>query len=132
MTPGTHAEAELVVQASDSAKALSLSPADDFPEVFSTSRMIALMELAAARCMKPLLSDGELSVGVGVDIRHLAATPMGVRVHTRATYVGREGKLYAFKVEAFDDGGLIGEGHHTRAIVSTKRLLSGAHARNNR
>ncbi|MDE3737009.1 MULTISPECIES: thioesterase family protein [Pseudomonas] len=132
MNPGTQAEADFIVLPSDTAKALPLSPDDDFPEVFATSRMIALMELAASRCMRPLLQDGQLSVGVGVDIRHLGATPVGVRVSARATFLGQEGKLYLFKVEAFDEGGLIGEGQHSRAIVATDRLLAGAHSRNQR
>lgn len=132
MISGSYAEAELRVAPSDSAKALSLAAEDEFPEVFATSRMIALMELAAARCMQPLLQAHELSVGVGVDIRHLGATPIGVRVVAKATFLERQGKLYLFKVEAFDDGGLIGEGRHSRAIVATERLLAGAHARNAR
>ncbi|NQD96425.1 thioesterase, partial [Pseudomonas sp. CrR25] len=84
MISGSYAEAELRVAPSDSAKALSLAAEDEFPEVFATSRMIALMELAAARCMQPLLQAHELSVGVGVDIRHLGATPIGVRVVAKA------------------------------------------------
>lgn len=124
--PGATSEVTLVVRPEDSAKALSLEPQDDFPEVFATSRMIALMELAAARLMRPLLQDGELSVGVGVDIRHVAPTPVGATARAVATFLGRSEKLFRFKVEAFDDGGSIGEGEHTRAIVKTERLLAGA------
>ena len=68
---GERAQAELTVQFADTAKALALEVDDDFPAVFATSRMIALMELAAARLMRPLLKDGELSVGVSLDVRHL-------------------------------------------------------------
>jgi predicted thioesterase len=92
--------------------------------------MIALMELAAAKGMRPLLGPGQLSVGVGVDVRHLAATPVGIEVRAVATFLGMEGKLYRFRVQAFDRGGLIGEGEHTRAVVVTDRLVNGAHARN--
>ena len=130
LVPGTLAEARLMVQATDTAKALCLSPDDDFPEVFSTARMIALMELAAARCMKSLLQPGQLSVGVGVDIKHTAATPVGVEITAKATFLEQQGKLYLFRIEAFDRGGLIGTGQHTRAIVTTERLLSGARDRN--
>jgi predicted thioesterase len=130
MNVGDVSEAAMVVKTEDSAKALAISLEDDFPEVFATSRMIALMELAAARGMKKLLNSGQLSVGVGVDVRHLAATPVGIEVSATATFLGIEGKLYRFKVEAFDAGGLIGEGEHTRAIVSTERLLAGAFSRN--
>jgi predicted thioesterase len=120
---GEAAAAALVVGPEDSAKALSLSSQDVFPDVFATSRMIALMELASARVMRGLLTAGQLSVGVGVSVRHLAATPVDVEVRASATFLGMEGRLYRFKVQAFDLGGLIGEGEHTRAIVSEERLL---------
>jgi len=123
---GHTAEASLTVQQSDTAEALSLSPDDAFPAVFATSRMIALMELAAARLLRPLLGPGQLSVGVEVDVKHGAATPVGGRVRAVATYLGPEGKLHRFRVEAFDDAGSIGTGEHVRAIVGTERLLTGA------
>lgn len=123
---GASAEASFVVQQSDTAEALAISAEDSFPAVFATSRMIALMELAAARSMKALLKPGELSVGVSLNVRHTAATPVGGKVRAVATYQGQEGKLHRYKVEAFDDAGPIGEGDHTRAIVATERLLTGA------
>src|SRR5262245_22330474 len=115
-----------MVGPSDSARAIALSDRDAFPDVFATSRMIALMELAAARGMTTLLEPGQLSVGVSVAVKHLAATPVGTDVRAEATFLGLEGKLYRFKVQAFDRGGLIGEGEHTRAIVATSRLERGA------
>jgi len=130
MRIGDVGEVTLVVGPGDSAKALARSPEEDFPEVLATTRMIALMELAAAKAMRGLLRTGQLSVGVGVDVRHVAATPIGVEVRAVATFLGMEGKLYRFGVQAFDRGGLIGEGAHTRAIVSTERLIGGAIARN--
>ena len=123
---GASAEASFTVQPSDTAQALSLSPEDSFPEVLATSRMIALMELAAARTMRPLLQGDQLSVGVALNVKHTAATPVGCVVRAVATYEGQDGKLYRFKVEAFDEAGPIGEGEHTRAIVATERLLAGA------
>jgi predicted thioesterase len=88
--------------------------------------MVALMELAAARLMRPLLREGQLSVGVALRVEHRAATPIGGRVRAVASYLGPEEKLFRFKVEAFDDAGPIGDGEHTRAIVATDRLLAGA------
>ncbi|MDH5255644.1 MAG: thioesterase, partial [Gammaproteobacteria bacterium] len=76
--------------------------------------------------MKPDLKEGELSVGVSLDVRHTAPTPVGAQVRAVATYLGPEGKLYRFRVEAFDEAGAIGEGQHVRAIVATERLLAGA------
>jgi predicted thioesterase len=88
--------------------------------------MVAIMELAAARVLRPHLKEGELSVGYSLDVRHTAATPVGSAVRAVATYLGPEGKLFRFKVEAFDDAGPIGEGEHVRAIISNERLLAGA------
>lgn len=126
MSPGESAQASLTVAMNDTASALALSPGDSFPAVFATSRMIALMELAAARLMKPLLGPGELSVGVSVNVRHTAPTPVGGTVRAVATYLAPEGKLFRFQVEAFDEAGPIGEGEHTRAIVEAQRLMAGA------
>ena len=129
---GGTASAELVVAASDLASALSLGPEDVFPRVLATSRMVALMELAAARLLRPLLASGELSVGVTVDVAHTAATPEGVRVSATARYLGRDDKLFLFEVTARDRCGEIGRATHRRAIVSSERLTAGAIRRNSR
>jgi fluoroacetyl-CoA thioesterase len=124
------ASAELFVAPLDLASALNLEPADSYPDVFSTSRMVALMEIAASRVLRPCLGPGELSVGVTVDVTHTAATPRGVKVTATARYLGRQGKLFSFEVTAHDKGGEIGRGRHSRAIVSTARSLAGAERRN--
>ena len=118
-----------VVDEGDLASSLSADPADAFPAVFATARMVAVMELAAARLMRPLLKDGELSVGVTVDIRHTAPTPPGATVKATASFTGMEGKLYHFEVVAEDDGGEIGRGTHQRAIISQSRLVEAAKQR---
>lgn len=123
---GATAEAAFVVRDSDTAAALALTADDSFPPVFATSRMIALMELAAARVLRPSLEHDELSVGVSLNVRHTAATPVGGHVSAVATYLGADGRLFKFKVEAFDDAGPIGDGEHNRAIVTTVRLVAGA------
>jgi predicted thioesterase len=120
------ASASLTVASSDLASALNLEPADAFPPVFATSRMVALMELAAARVLRPHLRAGDLSVGVTVDVIHTAATPPGATVTATARFVGRDGKLFLFDVSAADNAGEIGRGTHKRAIVSTERLVAGA------
>lgn len=113
----------------DLASDLPVSEEDQFPAVFATSRMIALMELAAARLMRPVLNADQLSVGVTVDVNHVAATPPGQTIRATAEYLGPEGKLHRFRVEVHDAGGRVGSGTHTRAIVSTQRLISGAKQR---
>jgi len=125
---GASATVDLEVRESDCANALSLSDdsRDQFPAVFATTRMIALMELAGARVLKPLLQSGEMSVGVTVDVIHSAATPIGAKVSAAANYRGRDGKLFVFDVIAHDPAGEIGRGTHKRAIISRERLLTGA------
>jgi len=127
--PGESAEASFIAGDRDMAKSISISANDDFPEVFATSRMIALMEVVASRLMKRVLEATQLSVGVGVSVKHLAATPNNTEVRAVATFIEMEGKLYKFKVEAFDPAGKIGEGEHTRAVIDAERLLSGARKR---
>ena len=126
--PNAIGTAELVVHQSDCASDLRVNnaPDENFPAVFATTRMIALMEMAGARVLKSLLQSGELSVGVTVDIIHSAATPIGAKVTATAAYRGRDGKLFVFDVIAHDPGGEIGRGTHKRAIVSSERLVSGA------
>lgn len=120
------ATATLVVGPHDLASSLAAETGDDFPAVFATAKMIALMEIAAGRVLQPLLGPGELSVGVTVDITHTAPTPLGAEVMATARYDGREGKLFRFEVSAADPGGEVGRGWHKRAIVSSERLKSGA------
>jgi predicted thioesterase len=123
---GATGTVELVVGDDDLASRLVFDPHDAYPAVFATTRMIALMEVAASRVLKPLLRPGELSVGVTVDVRHSAATPRGATVRASARFLGLKGKLYAFEVRAEDEGGEIGRGTHERAIVEVARLLAGA------
>ena len=120
------ATAELIVGPHDLASSISSQTGDAFPDVFATARMVALMEIAASRVLKPLCDPGELSVGVTVDITHTAPTPPGAKVTATARYTGREGKLYVFEISAADPGGEIGHGWHKRAIVTSERLQSGA------
>jgi fluoroacetyl-CoA thioesterase len=110
------------VSGADLASAIGVDPSDAFPGVFATARMIALMEVAASRVLRPLLAEGELSVGVTVDVSHSAATPPGATVRATARFLRQEGKMYMFEVWAEDDGGEIGRGVHKRAIVSSERL----------
>ena len=123
------ATARLTVAPSDLANTLNLEPGDAFPPVFATSRMVGLMEVAAARVLRPHLREGEVSVGVSVDVVHSAATAPGVTVTATARFVGREGKLFLFEISAADSAGEVGRGTHKRAIVSSERLVAGASRR---
>lgn len=124
------ASTRLVVGPADLASAVGLEPQDAFPAVFATARLVALMEIASARLLRPSLGSGELSVGVGIDVAHSAPTPVGATVVATARYAGREGKLFLFEVSASDAVGEIGRGWHRRAIVDADRLERGAAKRN--
>lgn len=123
---GTTATARVRVTEGELASALQFEPADEFPAVYATSRMIGLMEVAAARVLRPFLEPGSLSVGVTVDIVHTAATPLGGNVTATARLISIEGKLYVFEVTASDEAGEVGRGTHKRAVVTTSRLEAGA------
>lgn len=126
---GSSADADWSVAERDLASQLSDGHAATFPPVFATARMIAMMELAAARVLLRLLEPGETSVGVLVNVTHTAATPAGARVRATARLLGMDGKSYVFEVIAFDPGGEVGRGLHHRAIVETDRLMRGAQRR---
>lgn len=96
--------------------------APGMPEVYGTPMMIYLMEMAAARAIQQYLPDGSVSVGTEVNIRHLAATPVGFVVTARARVTKVDGRVVTFAVEADDTVETIGEGSHTRAIVDLVRF----------
>ena len=101
----------------------------DMPEVYGTPMMIYLMELAAAKAIAPYLPPGWVSVGVAVDVKHLAATPVGFTVVTRAEVVEWDGKTVTFAVEARDGADLVGEGRHVRAPIDRARFDRGVAAK---
>jgi predicted thioesterase len=93
------------------------------PEVFGTPFMIYLMEVAAADAIQEHLPEGWVSVGVKVNVKHLAATPVGFKVTARAQVTGVEEGTVTFVVEAHDGLEKIGEGTHIRAPVDLARFL---------
>lgn len=98
-------------------------------EVLSTPQMIGWMEATAVDVVDHLLPEGYRSVGTSLNVRHLAATPVGAMVTVRATLIEREGKTLTFHVEARDSAGLVGEGQHQRYIVNLQRFQERAMAR---
>jgi fluoroacetyl-CoA thioesterase len=88
------------------------------PKVFATGFMIVLMEWVCAQLLAPHLESGEGSLGVHVDVSHLAATPPGMAVTVDAEIAEIVGNRVTFKVKAHDGIDLIGEGRHERFIVA--------------
>ena len=86
-------------------------------KVLATPYLISLLEDAAGRVIEPYLAPTASSVGTMIDIRHLAATPVGMTVRARATLLETDGKRFLFQVEAWDDKDKVAEGRHERALV---------------
>jgi fluoroacetyl-CoA thioesterase len=86
--------------------------------VYATPMMILEMEMASADAVTPYLEAGWVTVGTEVDIKHLAATPVGAIVRTTAKVIAVERRVIRFEVEAFDERRRIGEGRHARGLVN--------------
>ncbi len=92
------------------------------PQVFATPMMITAMENAALNAVRDYLDKGESAVGTAVDIRHLAATPVGHRVTAEATVTKVDGRRIWFEVSARDETEEIGNGTHERMVVDMARI----------
>jgi len=90
--------------------------------VLATPVMINLMEAAALDAVEALLPNGYQSLGIHLDVRHYAATPVGMRVRAIAELVKIDGRTLDFRVEARDDKEPIGDGLHQRVVVNVARF----------
>ena len=90
--------------------------------VLATPVMINLFEAAALACCEQHLPPGHQSLGIHLDVRHIAATPVGMRVTATAELVKIDGRALTFRVEAHDERELIGDGLHERVIVNVERF----------
>ena len=118
--PGLVGKSELTVEETHTASHLGSGGV----EVLATPVMVALMEDAARSLVDSRLEQGQMSVGVNLNVSHLAATPVGMRVTARAELVAVEGRRLTFKVEAHDEREKIGEGTHIRAIINLDRFMA--------
>ncbi len=114
LQPGQTATVERVVTREVTADALG----NPGVTVFATPFVINLLEHAAHAVMVPHLPPGAATVGTGVDVRHLAATPPGMRVRATAILRETDGHRYLFEVEAWDEVEKIAEGRHERFLVA--------------
>jgi len=90
--------------------------------VLATPVMINLMEAAALDAVEKLLPAGHQSLGIHLDVRHFAATPVGMRVRVTAELVKVDGRTLDFRVEARDEKEAIGDGLHQRVVVNVERF----------
>jgi fluoroacetyl-CoA thioesterase len=125
LSPGLSAEINIIVADSDTAsqRGSGLVP------VFSTPALVGLMEGTAVKALEGHLPDQQTTVGGHIDLRHLAATPVGMRVRARAELASLDGRKLIFRIEAWDDVEKIGEALHVRYIVVKEKFLARAQAK---
>ena len=121
--PGSTAEVGYTVSEDQTAHAMG----NRGVHVFATPFVIGLLEDAAGAVLRPHLPPGGGSVGTMVEMKHLAATPVGMKVRAKATLLESDGKRYLFTVEAWDEKEKIAEGRHERFVVpDMERFLARA------
>ena len=116
--PGLRGEASLVVGEEHTAPRVGSGAV----HVLATPVMINLFEAAALVAIEPLLPPGHQSLGTVLNVRHIAATPVGMRVVARATVEEVDGRTVRFRVEARDERDLIGDGTHERVVVNVAKF----------
>lgn len=99
--------------------------------VFATPAMIALMENTAYKSVADELEEGAGTVGTLMNVKHVAATPVGMEVTCETKLVEVDRKRLVFEVKAYDAAGVIGEGTHERFIIDNERFLAKAEAKKN-
>jgi predicted thioesterase len=118
ITPGLTGTAEIVVGPEHTAPFVGSGRI----AVLATPVMINVIEAASLNAVEHLLSAGHQSLGIHLDVSHVAATPVGLRVTATAEVIGLEGRTIKFRVEAHDEVEAIGGGTHERVVVSVERF----------
>lgn len=116
---GLTGEAHAVV----SAENIASTYASGTLPVFATPAMLALMENAAQNSVQPYLGAGQGTVGTRLDVRHLAATPLGMAVRAESELIEIDRRRLTFRVRAYDERELIGEGVHERFIIDAEKFM---------
>ena len=115
---GLRGSADLVVGVEHTAPSIG----SGLVPVLATPVMINLIEAAALAAIEHLLPAGHQSLGIHLDVRHFAATPIGMRVSATAELIAVDGRTLTFRVEARDDREPIGDGSHQRVVVNVARF----------
>lgn len=97
--------------------------------VFATPALVRYFEGVAVQLLAPELEPGQGSVGTYLEVRHLAATPVGMKLTFRATLTEVDGRRLVFRLEAADERERVGEGIHERFLVDINKFLSRAQAK---
>ena len=123
---GIKGHKELMVTPDKTAKAMGSGALD----VFATPCMIALMENTAFESLQAELEEGCGTVGTALNVKHVAATPVGMKVTCDTELIKVDGRALTFLVKAYDACGLIGEGEHERFIISEEKFQAKTDAKN--
>ena len=91
--------------------------------VFSTPHMIGLMEMTAWQSVEPYMEEGRGTVGTHLDVSHVSASPLGAHIRIESELEEIDRRRLVFRVRAFDDAGLIGEGTHERFIIDNQKFM---------
>ena len=94
------------------------------PNVYATRAMVGHIEEVCADMVLAHLAEGQQTVGTGMKFKHMAATPLGMKVRFSAKLTAVDGPKLAFEVEGFDEGDKIGEATHHRFIIDTEKFNS--------
>ena len=97
--------------------------------VYATPCMITLMEYCAMESVRPFLPEGSSTVGTRLDVKHLAATPIGMKVRCETELIEVDRRRLVFLCRAFDEAGLIGEGTQERFIVDNAKFMEKTQAK---
>ncbi len=92
-------------------------------KVFSTPSMTLLVEMTAHHLVAPHLKPGQGQVGLSVNIRHLAPTPIGKKVRAEAELTGIDRRRLTFKVKVYDDVEQVGEAEHERFVIDEAKYV---------
>lgn len=92
--------------------------------VFATPAMVSLMENTAYKSVAEYLEEGCGTVGTLMNVSHVAATPVGMKVTCETELIKVDGRALTFSVKAYDEAGLIGEGTHNRFIIMEEKFLA--------
>ena len=93
-------------------------------EVFATPAMVALMENTAVHCLEGQLEEGQDTVGIEINVKHIKATPAGGKVNCKAKVTEIEGRRIRFEIEAEDEKGQIGYAIHDRFIIDPVKFMA--------
>jgi fluoroacetyl-CoA thioesterase len=119
MVPGLIGKSEMIVKEEDLLSQLG----DVTVNVLSTPRLIQLLEAAAVDAIQDFIPTDQVSLGTEVKIKHLSATPLGMKVTANALLKGVEKNRLLFLVNAYDEKEKVAEGEHERVLISKDRFL---------